>query len=250
MHIRTLQLFLRSLVEPLGQCHAPVESLQDLRQAADLLGSLGDLTLAQFIESLRQAKHYKDAKDLAIPRYLRPVVSCYENVRSLKTRPDSGAMAHEDLVRELMGVPMDNLDKTDLAEIATELGIPLKQKAAKNDAIDAIWQNITKQGKPKQGKPNKATTTAGKAKPGVGIGEYAQKIIALKERANLPEVNRDEIEMALVDLQLDKLTATQLRELANEVSSPVSSKANKQEAIEAIERQVLLVKDMLNGART
>jgi hypothetical protein len=245
MKLHTLQLFLRSLVEPLAQCHTPSEGIEDLRRTCDSLASFGELSLAQFNDLVRQARENQTTRQLLIPPHLQPVLACYESLRALKGRATSDGASREDVVRELEGVPLNGLDKTAIVPLAQDLGCHLDAKASKADAIDAIWRWITGESKPK-----KAPARASKPKAPFNVQEYAQRVNDLKEQANSPEVSREEIERRLKELGLDKLSVPDLRTLARELACDVTSKATKKEAIEAIERSVLLIKENLIGLAT
>jgi hypothetical protein len=245
MRLHTLQLFLLSLVEPLAQTSSQPEVVDDLRRACDALASLGEMNLAQFNELVRQTREYQTTREVAVPAYLKPVVACYDSARALKQRATAGGSNREDLVRDLQLVPLDRLEKTDLVPIATDLGCDVNDKTTKIDAIDAIWRSITG-----ENKPRRRPVPVKRVLPPLPVAEYAQKINELKERANSPDVNREEVEQSLKQLNLEQFSREDLVQLARELSCPVVARTTKTEAIEAIGRAVLLVKETLVGAAT
>jgi hypothetical protein len=240
MKLHTVQLFLRSLVEPLAQSGASPDSAADLRRSCDLLDSFGEMSVGQFAEVLRQAKEYQVSKQHAFPAYLQPIIARYESLRALQTRAAMPEVNREELVRDLQGVDLDSLDQKELAQLTTALGWEVKPRVKKADILDTIWRGLTGESKPKK-KARAPRTT--KPKVTVSLDESAQKINDLKERASTPDVSREELERRLKELNLDKLAQTDLLALARRLSCDVKGRTKKA-AIDAIERMVLEIKEM------
>jgi hypothetical protein len=249
MKLHTLQLFLRNLVEPITQLGAPAESGADIRRACDVLASLGEMNVGQFADLVDQTREYQVTKQHAIPAYLQPVIARYDALAALKARATAPDVNREELGRDLEAAALDSLDLEDLTRLASVFGWEVKLKARKPDGkkaevIDAIWLNLTGQAKPKPTKAKTSRPRASKPKVTVPIEEYAQKINDLKERANAPDVSRDELEGKLKELNLKQLSKDDLVALARQLSRDVNSKTKKDAAIDAIERMVLEVKEM------
>jgi hypothetical protein len=238
MRLPTLQLYLRSLLEPLAQSGAAANIVEELRQACDALRTFGDMPLAQFVDEIRQAEEYRRTREIAVPGYLRPQFTAFDRVRALRARAAMPDVNREELVPDLQALPLDKLETKDLVQITTDLGGTVDPKAKKADAIDAVWRLVT--GEPK---PKRAPSRTAKPKPPFPVEEFAQKVNDLKERANSPESTREELEQGLKALNLDKLTTSDLVELGRQLSLDVNSKTRKEEAIREIERVVLVVKE-------
>src|SRR5262249_9012131 len=106
------------------------------------------------------------------------------------------------------------------------------------------WVGLTGSGVPKKAG---SSSRSRQPKPTVPIEEYAQKINELKERANTHGVSREEVEQSLRDLNLAKLGAKDLVAIARQLNCDVNAKTTKAQAIDAIERLVLDVKETLVG---
>src|SRR5262249_27403476 len=148
----------------------------------------------------------------------------------------------EGIVRDLQATPLDSLDLKDLTQLATEQGWEVKPKAKKAEVIDLVWRGLTGDARPKKAAASRKTTRTVKQ---VSLGEYAQKINEMKERANSFQVTREELEKDLDSLKLNSLTKTQLIALARQLSRDVNASTKKDAAIQAIKRIVLDVKEML-----
>jgi hypothetical protein len=241
MRLNVLERYLRNLAETIALSDGESRAPGDLRQASDLLASLGEIEVEQLAELLRQAQEYRNTKELAIPGFLRPTVTAYDTVRVLRTRA-STEVNREDLVRDLQAVPLHELKKEDLVNLVREFGWPISEKAKANEAIDAVWQGITGGPKPKK---RAASTRTPKAAPPFPVEEFAQKVTALKERAHAPDSTPEELEQSLKQLDLEKLTQKNLVDLARQLSCDVNPKTKKADAIKAIERVVLVVKELM-----
>jgi hypothetical protein len=241
MKVNVLQQYLRNLAETLALSDGQSRVPGDLREACNLLASLGEMEVGQLGELLRQAQEYRATRDLAIPRFLRPTVTAYDGIQSLKTRASSPEVNREDLVRDLEAVLLDTLTRDELVALVKELGWTVKEKASKNDAIGAIWQGVTGSPKPKKrAAPRQKTPSAP-----FPVEEYAQKITALKERAHAPDSTREELEQSLKQLELNKFNKDNLVDLARQLSCDVNPKTKKADALKAIERVVLVVKELM-----
>jgi hypothetical protein len=244
--LHTLNLFLRSLIEPLAQTGAPADQAENLRRACDLLSSFGEMNVGQFGDLLQQTKEYQTSKQHAFPGHLQPVIRSFESLRSLKGRASAPDVNRDELVRDLHDVPLDSLEVKDLSQLATEQGWEVKPKAKKGEVINLIWRGITGADKPKKARASAKRTP--KPKVTVSLDEYAQKINEMKERANSFEVTREELEKGLDALGLDKLSQKDLVALAKQLSRDVNARTKKSDAIDAIRRIVLDVKELLVGS--
>ncbi|NBO91294.1 MAG: hypothetical protein EBV06_03100 [Planctomycetia bacterium] len=244
MKLSTLKKYLLSLTEPLSDLGSNSQVVDELRRAAKVLDQIGELDLYQFVDLVQQAKEYRVNRELHIPPHLNAVIAAYDKLRGLKTRSTAPEVDQEELNRKMHAIDLNALDKDTLAHLAVDLGFAVKTKPTKNDVIETIWIGITG-----AVKPGKRTTTKATPKTaGTEVKEYAQKINALKERANCFDSTRQEIEQGLRELNLAKLSNSNLITLAREVHCGVSAKAKKDQIIKGIERVVLLVKENLLGA--
>jgi len=213
------------------------------------LTSLGEIEIGQLSGLLRQAQEYRNTKDLAIPQCLRPTVAAYGAVRDLKTRASAPDVNRENLVRDLQAISLDNLDKDALVNLIKEFGWQVKEKANKNDAVEAIWVGVTGAPKPKAKAASPRTKSPRTTNPTTfAVEEYAQKITALKERANAADSTVDELEESLKEMKLDKLTQKNLVDLVKQLGCEIADSAKKAVAIKAIDRVVLGSKQLAAGS--
>ena len=98
-------------------------------------------------------------------------------------------------------------------------------------------------------RPTTRKPAAPKHDPAV-VGEFAQKVRALEEKAATPESTREELRAGLDALKLDKLSKDNLVGIARELGRQTTAKTTKGQAADIIRRVVLERKEMLESAHS